>query len=93
MYLGILLLYLGLASSTLSMISLGLWLGIFAVYDWMADYEEQILIRVFDGDYIDYKRRVPRWIPGSFYAGPRESKTRGPEEDSGLDRTWRELGE
>jgi len=31
MYLGILLLYLGLASSTLSMISLGLWLGIFAV--------------------------------------------------------------
>lgn len=80
MYLGILLLYLGLASSTLSMISLGLWLGIFAVYDWMADYEEQILIRVFDGDYIDYKRRVPRWIPRSYDIGSSESKTQDPEE-------------
>ncbi len=75
MYLGILLLYLGLASSTLSMISLGLWLGIFAAYDWMADCEEQILIRVFDGDYIDYKHRVPRWIPRSFKAEPKESET------------------
>lgn len=93
MYLGVLLLYLGLSLSTLSMISLGLWLGIFSAYDRMAAYEEQDLTRIFDEDYADYKRRVPRWIPGSFYAGPRESKTRGPEEDRGPDRTWRELGE
>jgi protein-S-isoprenylcysteine O-methyltransferase Ste14 len=91
MYLGVLLLYLGLASSTLSMISLGLWLGILAVYDRMAAYEERDLILVFDEDYVDYRRRVPRWIPRSFNAEPRESKTRGPEEDHEWDRTRREL--
>lgn len=93
MYLGVLLLYLGLSLSTLSMISLGLWLGIFAAYDRMAAYEEQDLMRIFDEDYADYKRLVPRWVPRSFNAGPRESKTRGPEEDRGPDLTWRELDE
>ena len=66
MYLGILLLHLGLASSTLSMISLGLWLGIFSAYDRMAAYEERDLIRVFGDDYSGYMRRVPRWIPRFF---------------------------
>ncbi len=66
MYLGVLLLYLGLASSTMSMISLGLWLGIFSAYDRMAAYEERDLIRVFSDDYSDYMRRVPRWIPRFF---------------------------
>jgi hypothetical protein len=59
----------------------------------MADYEEQILIRVFDGDYIDYKRRVPRWIPRSYDMGSSESKTLDPEEGHERDRTWRELDE
>ena len=93
MYLGVLLLYLGLAVSTLSTISLGLWLGIFAAYDRMAAYEERDLIRVFDEDYVDYTRRVPRWIPRSFNVEPRESKIQGPEEDHERDRTWRELDE
>ena len=93
MYLGVLLLYLGLAASTLSTISLGLWLGIFAAYDRMAAYEERDLIRVFDEDYVDYTRRVPRWIPRSFNVEPRESKIQGPEEDNERDRTWRELDE
>lgn len=93
MYLGIILLYLGLSLSTLSIISLGLWLGIFAAYDRMAAYEEQDLIRVFDEDYVDYKRRVPRWVPRSFNAEPKEGKARGPEEGRGPDRTWRELDE
>ena len=93
MYLGVLLLYLGLSLSTLSMISLGLWLGIFAAYDRMATYEEQDLIRIFDEDYADYKRRVPRWIPWYFNAEPKENKTQGPEEGHERDRTWRELDE
>ena len=67
MYLGILLLYLGLSTSTLSIISFCLWLGIFAMYDRMAAYEEQDLIRIFNGEYIDYKRRVPRWFPRIFF--------------------------
>jgi len=93
MYLGVLLLYLGLSLSTLSMISLGLWLGIFAAYDRMAAYEEQDLTRVFDEDYADYKRRVPRWIPRSFNAEPKESKTQGLEGDHERDLIWRELDE
>ena len=93
MYLGVLLLYLGLAASTLSTISLGLWLGIFAAYDRMAAYEERDLIRVFDEDYVDYTRLVPRWIPRSFNAEPGESKIQGPEADHERDRTWRELKE
>ena len=67
MYLGVLLVYLGLVSSTMSMASLGLWLGIFAAYDKMAAYEERDLIRVFGDDYSEYMRRVPRWIPRFFY--------------------------
>jgi protein-S-isoprenylcysteine O-methyltransferase Ste14 len=67
MYLGILLLYFGLSASTLSIISFGLWLGIFAMYDRMAAYEEQDLMRIFDVEYIDYKRRVPRWFPRIFF--------------------------
>ena len=63
MYLGVLLVYLGLASSTMSVASLGLWLGIFAAYDRMAAYEERDLVRVFGGGYSDYVRRVPRWVP------------------------------
>ena len=63
MYLGIILVYLGLLSSTLSIVSFGLWMGIFLIYDRMATYEERDLIRIFGSDYIDYQRRVPKWVP------------------------------
>lgn len=66
MYLGILLVYLGLSSSTLSLISLGLWAGIFLIYNRMAAYEEKDLIRIFGREYEDYMRRVPRWFPRLF---------------------------
>jgi protein-S-isoprenylcysteine O-methyltransferase Ste14 len=66
MYLGILLVYLGLYSSTLSTISLGLWVGIFMIYNRMATYEERDLIRIFGREYEDYMRRVPRWVPRFF---------------------------
>lgn len=66
MYLGIILVYWGLLSSTLSIVSFGLWMGIFLIYDRMATYEERDLIRIFGSDYIDYQRRVPKWIPTKF---------------------------
>ena len=66
MYLGILLVYLGLFSSTLSIVSLCLWMGIFLIYDRMATYEERDLIRIFGSDYVDYRRRVSKWIPTKF---------------------------
>ena len=66
MYLGILLVYLGLLSSTLSIVSLCLWMGISLMYDRMATHEERDLIRIFGADYVDYQRRVPKWIPTKF---------------------------
>ncbi len=63
MYFGILLVYLGLLSSTLSIVSFGLWMGIFLIYDRMATYEERDLIHILGADYVEYQRRVPKWIP------------------------------
>lgn len=63
MYLGIILFYLGLSLSTLSIVSFVLWIVIFLMYDMMASYEEQDLIRILGEDYIDYQHRVPKWIP------------------------------
>jgi protein-S-isoprenylcysteine O-methyltransferase Ste14 len=63
MYLGVLLTYLGLISSTMSVVSFGLLFGVFVVYDKFAAYEEQDLIRLLGEEYVDYKRLVPRWVP------------------------------
>jgi protein-S-isoprenylcysteine O-methyltransferase Ste14 len=48
------------------LISLGLWAGIFLIYNRMAAYEERDLIRIFGREYEDYMRRVPRWFPRLF---------------------------
>jgi len=66
MYLGILLIYLGFVLSTLSWISFALWVGIFIIYDYLASYEEKNLIRIFGKAYVDYQKRVPKWIPRIF---------------------------
>jgi protein-S-isoprenylcysteine O-methyltransferase Ste14 len=63
MYMGVLLTYLGLISSTMSVVSFGLLLGVFVAYDKFAAYEEQDLTRLLGEEYVDYKRRVPRWVP------------------------------
>ena len=68
MYLGVLLFYMALAISTLSMASLALWVGALLFYDKLATYEEEDLIRVFGGDYMEYRRRVPKCLP-RFKAG------------------------
>jgi len=66
MYLGILLLYLGLFAFSLSLALLAMWLGIFAVFNRFAAYEEEDLIRVFGERYSEYMRGVPRWLPRKF---------------------------
>lgn len=68
MYLGVLFFYMALAISTLSLVSLALWVGALLFYDKLATYEEEDLIRVFGGDYMKYRRRVPKWLP-RFKAG------------------------
>jgi len=68
MYLGVLLLYLGLFAFSLSLALLAMWLGIFAVFNRFAAYEEEDLVRVFGERYSEYMRGVPRWLPRKFAA-------------------------
>ena len=63
MYLGVLLFYMGFILATLSLLSLGIWIGIFFLYDKMATYEEKDLIRMFGDAYLNYQQQVPKWLP------------------------------
>jgi protein-S-isoprenylcysteine O-methyltransferase Ste14 len=63
MCLGALLALLGFFFSTLSLLSLLVWVGLFFFYDWMATYEEQDLIRILGEQYVNYQKRVPKWFP------------------------------
>jgi protein-S-isoprenylcysteine O-methyltransferase Ste14 len=62
-YLAALLFYLLLISITLSLISLGLFAGIFIFYNYIAAYEENFLEEKFGQDYRDYKKITSKWIP------------------------------
>lgn len=63
MYLGALLLCLGFFLASLSMISFLVWIAFFFMYEKMTRYEEKELVRVFGNKYVEYKKRVPKWIP------------------------------
>ncbi|MCW4013213.1 MAG: isoprenylcysteine carboxylmethyltransferase family protein [Candidatus Bathyarchaeota archaeon] len=62
MYLGIMLVYLGLAVSTVSTASLLILVGIFYVYDRIADYEEARILEVMGERYSEYRERTRRWL-------------------------------
>jgi protein-S-isoprenylcysteine O-methyltransferase Ste14 len=62
-YLGSLLTYLGLATSTGSILSLALLAGIFLFYNYIANYEEEVLQARFGEEYGRYKRRTGKWFP------------------------------
>ena len=63
MYLGVLLVLLGLFLWSLSLLSLCVWICFFFFYDRMASYEEEDLLRIFGEGYEEYRRRVGKWIP------------------------------
>jgi protein-S-isoprenylcysteine O-methyltransferase Ste14 len=63
MYLGILLILLSFFLSTLSLLSLLVWAGLFVFYDRMATYEERDLIRILGEQYVAYQKQVSKWIP------------------------------
>ena len=63
MYLGILTFCLGFFFANPSLLSLGVWLGFFILYDKMTTYEEKDLIRILGEDYTTYQERVPKWFP------------------------------
>ncbi|MDP3025778.1 MAG: isoprenylcysteine carboxylmethyltransferase family protein [candidate division Zixibacteria bacterium] len=63
LYLASNLTYLGLAISTLSLLSLGLFAGIFIFYNFLASYEEKLLEEKFGEEYRKYKEKTGKWMP------------------------------
>ena len=63
LYLASILAYFGLAISTLSLLSLALFAGIFIFYNYLATYEEKLLEEKFGEEYIKYKQKTGKWVP------------------------------
>ena len=66
MYFGILLIYVAFIFLSISLISIGLFVIVFLVYNWMVNFEEEILENMFGEQYLEYKKKVPKFIPNPF---------------------------
>lgn len=62
LYLGCILFYLGLAVSTVSLFSLALLVLIFVFYNYIASYEEELLVQRFGDRYRSYKKSTGKWV-------------------------------
>ncbi len=65
-YLGAMLVYLGVLCLTLSLLGAAVFLFVMLVYQWLAKHEEQLMLGIFGDKYVDYIQRVPMWIPKVF---------------------------
>lgn len=65
-YLGAILLYLGLIILTFSILSAAFWIVIILFYYFISKYEEKILLNQFGDDYQKYIDDVPMFIPYIF---------------------------
>lgn len=65
-YLGSILLYLGLIILTCSITSAVVWIIIVLFYYYISRYEEELLLKEFGADYKNYMERVPMLIPNIF---------------------------
>lgn len=63
LYLSTILFYLAFIISTVSIVSLALWVLIFAFYDFIAGYEEKLLEGKFGEEYSSYRSKTAKWIP------------------------------
>jgi len=63
LYLGCILFYLGLAVATVSLFSFALLVLIFVFYNYIAGYEEELLVQRFGERYSSYKKSTGKWIP------------------------------
>ena len=63
MYLGILMFCLCFFFLSLSLLSLIIWIAFFIIYDRMTIFEEKDLVRILGKKYINYQKRVPKWLP------------------------------
>jgi protein-S-isoprenylcysteine O-methyltransferase Ste14 len=63
LYLGSILVYLGLTVSTASLYCLALMGGIVFFYNYIAGYEEKLLEVKMGEAYVAYQKRTAKWIP------------------------------
>jgi protein-S-isoprenylcysteine O-methyltransferase Ste14 len=63
MYFGVLLIYLACIFLSISLISIAIWIVVIVIYDRLATFEGNQLEELFGQEYIDYKGKVPKWIP------------------------------
>jgi len=63
LYLGVLILYLGFIFLSMSLVSIIGLIIVFILYDRIASFEENDLEKVFQEEYVEYKKNVPKWIP------------------------------
>ena len=63
-YLSEILLYLGLLVLNMSLVALGIWIGVIIFLHRISRYEEKLLVERFGEEYEQYMRRVAMWIPG-----------------------------
>ena len=64
LYLASMLTYFGVAISTLSLLSLAVLIPIVIFYDHIAGYEEKLMEEKFGSEYLEYKHKTGKWIPG-----------------------------
>ena len=63
MYLGVLLIYLAFIFLSISLISIAIWIIIILIYNKLATFEGNQLEKLFKEKYLEYKNKVPKWIP------------------------------
>ena len=62
-YLGEILLYLGLLLISISLASVIIWIIVIIFLHYISRHEERLLLKRFGDDYKLYKAEVPMWIP------------------------------
>lgn len=63
LYFSVILFYLALLIATCSIAATVVWIIIILFYNYIASYEEDLLIQHFGKAYEAYREKVPRWTP------------------------------
>ena len=63
-YFGSILLFVGLSILSWSLLAFGLCIIIIIFYEYVATYEEKLLVKQFGQEYSNYQKKVSKWIPG-----------------------------
>ena len=66
LYLASILTYVGLTASTCSLLAFILFLAICLFYNYLASYEEKLMVNKFGEEYAEYMKRTGKWLPSIF---------------------------